>query len=172
MLPRVLLDADDDWQEGVRATLYPWLHPKLQAVGDRVGVPLYAVGHVGYDQFVGVATEDEEVIEDELAAVGFRRNPISCFKSLPDGRESEGSWVLLHEDAPEYVEVGMQLHVTLFAADTHTDHRGIYAHYEDDWRQSWLAHLREENFSAVAGVDTCRTVIDTETFLTFKDDSQ
>lgn len=167
-----MLDENDDWQEGVRAKLYPWLHPKLQYIGERINIPLYATGGVGWTQYVGVATEDEEIIEEELADAGFRRNPVSCYKSLPDGRKSEGSWVLLHDDGAEYVEAGMQLHVTLFEADTNTHHRAIYAHYEDDWRDSWRAHLNEHNFDAHLGVDKCIAVIDNETFLTFKDDTQ
>lgn len=172
MLPGFLMDADDDWQEGLRGRLYPWLHPKLRAIGKHLGVPMYGIGGVGWTQYVGVANEPEEVIEAELADAGFRRNPIAAYKSLPDGRESEGSWVLLHEDAPDLVAEGMQLHVTLFASDTNTDHRAIYAHYEDDWRTNWRGHLTETNFDAHAGVDKCIAVIDDETFLTFKDDTQ
>lgn len=85
MLPRFLLDSDDDWIENTRRRLYPRLHPVLERFGG------YAVGGVGFNQYVGTFDEDEEDIEEELADAGARRNPIACLKNLPDGRVSEGS---------------------------------------------------------------------------------
>jgi len=165
MLPTFLLDSDDDWQEDLRRYWYPRLHNTLDGIGDRIGVPLYAVGKIGYNQYVGKFDEDEESIEVELVDVGFRRNPISCFKSLPDGRESEGSWVLLNEDAPDHVAPGMQLHVTIFERADDQPGREFYAHYENDWRTAPIAHLRAKNFSAAAGVDIARDYLDDSTFL-------
>ena len=159
MLPRFLLDSDDDWQEGLRANLYPLLHPYLKPLGG------YAVGETRLNQYVGRFDEDEESIEEELVDAGFRRNPIACFKSLPDGRASEGSWVLLNEDAPDHVAPGMQLHVTMFERADGQKGREVYAHYEDDWRSAPVAHLRAKNFSAAAGVDITRDYLDERTFL-------
>ncbi|UBF19989.1 hypothetical protein HRTV-22_gp34 [Halorubrum virus HRTV-22] len=159
MFPRFLLDSDDDWQEGLRAWLYPRLHPFLTPFGG------YGVGETRLNQYVGAFSEGEESIELELVDAGFRRNPIACFKSLPDGRESEGSWVLIPEDAPDYVAPGMQLHVTMFKRADGQKGREMYAHYEDDWRSAPFAHLRAKNFSAAAGVDIARDYLDKETFL-------
>jgi len=159
MFPRFLLDSDDDWQEGLRAWLYPRLHPLLTPFGG------YGVGETRLNQYVGVFSEGEESIELELVNVGFRRNPIACFKSLPDGRASEGSWVLLPEDAPDHVAPGMQLHVTMFERSDGQKGREFYAHYEDDWRSAPVAHLRAKNFSAAAGVDIARGYLDERTFL-------
>ena len=159
MLPRFLLDSDDDWQEGLRAWLYPRLHPLLKQFGG------YGVGETRLNQYVGKFSEGEESIELELVDAGFRRNPIACFKSLPDGRASEGSWVLLNEDAPDYVAPGMQLHVTMFERDDGQKGREIYAHYEDDWRSAPVAHLRAKNFNAAAGVDIAGDYLDERTFL-------
>ncbi|UBF22187.1 hypothetical protein HRTV-2_gp39 [Halorubrum virus HRTV-2] len=168
MLPRFLLDSDDDWQEKTRRSLYPWLHPRLQRLGDLIGVPMYAMGGVGHNQYVGKLDEGEEAIEIDLVDLGFRRNPIACLKSLPDGRVSEGSWALVHEDAPEVIEPGMQLHVTMFERDDGQPGREIYAHYEDDWRTSPLTHLREKNFSVLKGVEIAREYLDSESFLVLK----
>ncbi|UBF19107.1 hypothetical protein HRTV-14_gp34 [Halorubrum phage HRTV-14] len=159
MFPRFLLDSDDDWQEGVRAWLYPRLHPFLTPFGG------YGVGHTAVNQYIGKFSEGEESIELELVDAGFRRNPIACFKSLPDGRKSEGSWVLIPEDAPDHVAPGMQLHVTMFKRADGQKGREMYAHYEDDWRSAPVAHLRAKNFSAAAGVDIARDYLDERTFL-------
>lgn len=168
MIPKFIIDSDDDWQEGFRATYYPWLNSHLESIGKKIGIPLYATGHVSNSQYIGVALEGEETIEEELVKAGFRRNPIACYKSLKDGRKSEGSWVLLHEDAPEYVEKEMQIHLTLFEAEIDNSYRELYAHYEDDWRTSWLKHLKETNFSTKVGVEKATDVINDETFLTPK----
>lgn len=66
----------------------------------------------------GVFHEDEEVLEEELYTLGFRRNPIACFKSLPDDRPSEGFWSIRAGDDPlERIEPGMQVHDTMFERD-------------------------------------------------------
>lgn len=159
---RFLLDADDDWQERLRRWLYPRLHGVLSLVG------AYGTGHTGYNQFVGTLAEDEEVIEDELCALGFERNPIACFKSLPDGRQSEGSWVLRsHDDPMGYLDRDRQLHVTLFACSDGSDGRELYAHEEFDWQDKPLKHLRAEEFDPQRGADYARLLVDNDTFLTF-----
>lgn len=168
MFPKFLLDSDDDWQEDTRRRLYPWLHPRLERLGDLIGVPLYAVGGVGHNQYVGKLDEGEEAIEVDLVEIGFRRNPIACLKELPDGRVSEGSWVLLHEDAPDFVAPGMQLHVTMFERKDGQPGRELYAHYEDDWRVAPIAHLRGANWNAPAGVDIATDYFNHKSFLTLR----
>lgn len=165
MLPRFLLDADDDWQEGFRGYWFPRIHHILEGFGDLIGVPLYAVGTTGFDQYVAKLDEVEEAIEEEFVDMGFRRNPVACFKSLPDGRDSEGSWVLLHEDAPDFVAPGMQLHVTMYERKDRQPGRELYAHYEDDWRVAPLAHLRGKNLSVTAGVEIAHDYFDQKSFL-------
>lgn len=144
MIPNFLINADDDWQEQLRRKYYPKIHPHLKKVGG------YSLGHVGEKQYIGKFDEDEDAIEDELDDRG-RRNPIACLKSLSDGRISEGSWVILHEDCPDLVEERMQIHMTLFQRADGKSGREIYAHYEDDWRTSPIAHLREANFEVETG---------------------
>lgn len=156
-----LNDADDDWQEGVRRRWYPLLHPLLEPLGG------YSVGTVDGDQYVGKLDEDEDAIEDELDDRG-RRNPIACLKSLDDGRVSEGSWVILHGDSPDLVDPGMQLHVTMFVRSDGESGRELYAHLEDDWRVSPLAHLREKNFDEAAGVAKATEYFDEHTYLTLQ----
>lgn len=159
-----VLGADADWIEGFRRTWYPRLHPHLVSFGGRIGTPMYAVGTVRWNQFVGELSEDEEAIEEALDERG-RRNPIACLKELPDGRVSEGSWVVLHGDAPPLIEEGMQLHFTLFALQDDSRGRELYAHYEDDWRSSWREHLTETNFSASEGVTLAKEYLDEHTHL-------
>lgn len=160
----LLMGADADWQEGLRAYWYPRLHPLLTALPVRG----YAVGLVTWNQYVCHCEEAEEVIEEELEACGFRRNPVAAYKRLRDGRTSEGSWVLLHKDAPDLVAPGMQLHITLFAPSDGSDGRVLFAHYEDDWRHDWRGHLRGHNFHADEGVRMAREYLDRETFLVLK----
>lgn len=161
MLPKFLLNSNDDWQESLRREWYPRLHPYLEPVGG------YAVGHVGSEQYVGTLDESEDAIEDELDDRG-RRNPIACLKSLDDGRESEGSWVILHEDSPDLVEDGMQLHVTLFDREDGENGREVYAHYEDDWRVSPIDHLRSSNFSSTQGVSRAEEYVNKHTLLVLR----
>jgi hypothetical protein len=144
------------------------MHDTLGRVGDLVGVHLYATGVLPVRGYALTFDEDEEVVEDELVALGFRRNPIACYKSLPDGRPSEGSWVLLNRDNPVYIARGMQLHVTMFARSDGKPGREMYAHYEDDWRVSPLPHLRAENFSESIGVEMLTELIDEQSYLVRK----
>jgi len=168
-LPREFTGADADWEESFRAYWYPKLNAGLVALGHAIGIPLFATGTVSWNQYVGTVDTDEEVIEPELEEAGFRRNPIACYKHLLDGRNSEGSWVLLHEDAPDYVAPGMQVHLTMFDRLDGKPGRELYAHYEDDWRVNWLGHLRETDFNAAAGVSIATDVLDHETYLVLKE---
>jgi len=165
MLPKFLLDGDDDWQEGFRRRVFPRLHRTLVRIGSAVGVPLYAAGTLWYVGHAATLDEDEEVIEEELVELGFRRNPVACFKSLKDGRQSEGSWALIHEDDPERIEPGRQLHVTMFERRDGKPGRELHAHYEDDWRVAPLSHLRAKEFSYDQGVSVLVELLDEQTFL-------
>lgn len=140
-----MVDADDDWIESFRAFYYPKLHPYLNAVGG------YGVGTCSENQYTTTLSADEKVIEKELEEIGFIRNPIACYKSTHDGRNSEGSWVLLHEDDPgDFVKEGYQLHITLFRhRDRGRDGREVYAHHEPDWRQTPLKHLSPMKYPGV-----------------------
>jgi len=161
------LNADDDWIESLRLYLYPKLHEPLSGFGDSIGVRLYATGGVGGNQYVGTLSENEEVIEKELDERAVR-NPIACLKTLPDGRVSEGSWVLLHDENPALIEPGMQLHLTMFDREDGEAGREIYAHYEDDWRTAPLAHLRGKNFNPKEGVSIATEYFNDETYLVFE----
>lgn len=147
-----MFDHEDDYIEGFRRIVYPRLHKPLSALGNKIGINLYAEGHVGKNQYVGTTHAQEDKIERELDSLSAERNVIACLKTLRDGRVSEGSWVLLHEDVPELIAEGMQVHITLFKPKDGSVGREVYAHYEDDWRSAPLAHLREKNFDVAAGV--------------------
>ena len=156
LLPRSVLGADDDYHETYRRRLYPKLHHGLKHVGG------YGVGTVGAEQYVGETKLDEEALEEELEDRGFVRNPVSCYKTGPDGRPSTGSWVLLSAASPS-VDPGMQLHVTLF--NKRGDGVDIYAHYEDDWRARPLAHLREKRFQPEYGASLARSIFNNDSFI-------
>jgi hypothetical protein len=146
-----MFDHKDDFIETFRRIVYPKIHEPLSRLGNKVGINLYAEGHVGYNQRVGTILKHEDTIERALTSLSGQRNVIACLKSLPDDRLSEGSWVFLHEDAPELIEEGMQVHVTLFNLKDVNAGREVYAHYEDDWRVSPINHLRAKNFDVKAG---------------------
>ena len=167
MFPKFLLNADDDWQESLRRYIYPRIHKPLSKFGSQIGINLYAVGGLWNVGKVGVFDESEESIEEGLDDRA-RRNPIACLKNLPDGRVSEGSWALLHEDHPELIEEGMQLHMTLFERSDGKSGREIHAHYEDDWRSAPLSHLRAKNFSYDEGVKLATEYINQNTHLILK----
>jgi hypothetical protein len=159
------LNSDDDWIEDFRSFYYPKIHPLLNRVGG------YGVGHVGENQYVGKVSTDEEALEEEICDIGFIRNPIACYKSTGDERESEGSWVLLEGDDPgDFIEPGYQLHITMFERRDGEDGREIYAHHEPDWRQTPFKHLYPGKYPGVtwetekAAVYT-KQLLDNDTFL-------
>lgn len=154
-----------DFLESLRAKLYPKLHNGLSAVG------LYSTGSVSEDQYVATLNFGEEAAEKELLHNGcFQRNVLAAYKSHSDGRDSTLSLRLTADGSKrcynrEYVEEGMQLHLTLLPA--HPDRSGnldIYAHYEDDWASSPISHLRSKNFSAIAGVKKATALLRNSTY--------
>lgn len=174
MLPKFLLDEDDDWIEGFRQYWYPKLHPYLERVGG------YGIGTSPDEQYVGYVDVDEEVIEQELVEIGFVRNPIACLKSTEDGRVSEGSWVLLAEDdVGEFIDDGYQLHVTMFGSgpeDAAAAGREFYAHCEPDWRVAPFKHLYPGRYPGAKYIQEpaaayTRAVLDDHAFFTVKDES-
>ena len=133
-----ILDADDDWIEGFRRWLYPKLHPYLTRVNG------YGVGTVGEAQYVCTLPAGEEHVEEVLVDHGWTRNPIACYKTHADGRQSEGSWRLRGlDDRYDLLEdSSKQLHITFFDADDQGA-VDVYCHQEYDWMCAPLMHLRE-----------------------------
>lgn len=165
LLPTQLTDSDDDWIEGFRHYWYPKLHPYLNELGG------YAVGTSNDEQYVGKVAVNEDEFERVLEDLGFVRNPIACFKSAEDGRESEGTWCLLADDDPnDYVRDGYQLHITLFQRRDGEPGREIYAHHEPDWRQTPIKHLYPGRYPGVdyieaEAADYMADLIDTRTYV-------
>jgi len=146
-----------DFLESIRAYLYPKLHSSLRLLG------LYSIGKVGENQYVTTVDVPEDKLEKQLNhGEGFERNLIAAYKEhRGDGRESTLSLRLTHETRPELIEPGMQLHLTFLAALP--DRQGtldVYAHYEDNWESSPLAHLRSKNFSAELGVKKAKQILE------------
>lgn len=145
------MSHEHDWIETARAYLYPKIHKYLDPFG------LYATGGVGENQYVATFHVPEDKVEKSFLHKGnWERNPIAAYKTHSDGRESTLSLRLTHKGDTtrrEYVEPGMQLHLTFFKA--RSDRKGAidcYAHYEDDWSTAPIAHLRGKRFSAKEGV--------------------
>lgn len=166
ILPMRLIGADDDYIEPFRGYTYPRIHDFLVKY-----TPAFGTGTVHETQFVGVIEADEDVIEAELDAAGLVRNPLAAYKKASDGREGEGSWVLLPErDPDDYVtDDHRQLHLTLMPRRDDGPGREVYAHDEVDWRDDPLGHLRARNFNPADGVANTRDLIALETYFHLKD---
>lgn len=115
-------------------------------------------GHTGEAQYVGTVKMGEEELERELFhPTNARYNWLAYWKKhREDGRNSEGSWKLRYPYHAEYVDRGMQVHMTLFPSTENPDWLDVYAHYEYDNVLHPIKHLREENFSAKKGVERTR----------------
>jgi hypothetical protein len=161
VLPKSLLGSDDDWIEVVRSTLFPILHPYLVKYTSSYGVGTFGEKSASL-QFAGRVEVNEELLEEKLVEMGFRRNPVACYKSLHDGRQSEGSWVLLSGDEPEGfppLAHNRQLHLTLFASPGGKG-REMYAHNEIDWRKDAGGHLKAKNWKPALGGEQMRDLVD------------
>ncbi|MBP1988305.1 hypothetical protein [Halolamina salifodinae] len=82
--------------------------PTLDKVGRAMDIG-YAAYTVGYQEYAGTLEMPPEQAESFLYEHGFRRNPLSAYKTLPDGREEQGSWVWR-----ENLLAKKQLHVMMF----------------------------------------------------------
>lgn len=152
-----------DWVESVRRTLFPLFHRLLEPIG------LYGTGRVYDNQYVTTYHQQNYVkyptAEEELEAIfhkiGIERNTVASYKIHDDGRTSEGSWRATH---PDYVEDGMQIHITLFRPhNSGLDEIDVYAHYEDDYEHRPISHIREKNFSASEGVRRAKRLLRNKT---------
>lgn len=135
VLPRPLLDSDDDWIEPLRRYWWPRLAPYWP----------YATITIQDDEYVCTVPLVEDALEEELVDVGFVRNPVAGLKEHADGRRvCEGSWCLLPQSDPtNHLKPTEQLHVNLF--ETPDDSRGLelFAHVETDWRDDPIGHLTD-----------------------------
>ena len=96
--------------------------PTLDKLGRKLDIG-YAAYTVGYQEYAGTLDESPEAAESVLYEHGFRRNPLSAYKTLPDGREERGSWVWR-----ESLIATKQLHVMTF--ERHDGSTDCYAHWE------------------------------------------
>lgn len=159
-----LLNSDDDWIERLRRYYYPKLHPLLAQFGG------YAVGRVNEAQYTCTVPAGSETLEEILVSLDFERNPIACYKSHKDGRESIGSWALRSHDA-EGVELGKdkQLHVTLLPNADVREYVDVYCHREYDWQDAPLKHLQSKELEESAGSEAALELIKNETYLDWYD---
>lgn len=133
-----------------------WLHHFLY---------FFIRGNTYSNQYAGTVYLDEEELEKVVFHPhGVSYNPLSYWKRIRD-RNSVGSWRLIHQSHPTYIEVGMQLHWTLYRNPDNSEYIDIYAHYEKDWSSDPLGHLREINFSAKKGVELTRRFFRDDTFV-------
>lgn len=96
--------------------------PTLDKVGRALDIG-YAAYTVGYREYAGTLDVSPEAAEEFLYEHGFRRNPLSAYKTLPDGRKEQGSWVWR-----EHLLAKKQLHVMTF--ERRNGETDCYAHWE------------------------------------------
>jgi len=131
---------------------------------------LYSTATVTPHQYVCSLSVAEEGLEKEVLHEphGWQRNPVAAYKYHSDGRGSTLSLRLTHKDSTSaygrtYAEPGMQLHWTIFPSERGGADIDLYAHYEDDWMASPLAHLRGDNMSSKEGVKRSLALLRRET---------
>lgn len=86
VLGKRFLGADDDFWPRIRT----FILPRLDALGRKSG--LYAEGHVGPSERVGIVPLDLDAFEQNLETIGYHRNPLAALKRSPQGWQSDGSW--------------------------------------------------------------------------------
>lgn len=130
-----------EFWEFVRGTAIPLL--------DKVGRALdigYAAYTVGFHEYAGTLDMRPEEAESFLYEHGFRRNPLAAYKTLPDGRKEQGSWVWRENLLADH-----QLHVMTFdRPDGGTD---LFAHWELSAINptTALGHYRGKSYSPKKG---------------------
>lgn len=119
--------------------------PTLDKVGRALDIG-YAAYTVGYHEYAGTLDMPPEEAEQFLYEHDFRRNPLSAYKTLPDDREEQGSWV-----DREGLLAKWQLHVMTFEREGGgTD---CYAHWELSAINpvTALGHYRGKSYSPKKG---------------------
>ena len=132
---------ETEFWELVRGTAIPLLDKAGRALD--IG---YAAYTVGYYEYAGSLEESPEAAESLLYEHGFRRNPLSAYKTLSDGRKEQGSWVWR-----ESLLATKQLHVMTFQrTNGGTD---CYAHWEYSAINptTALKHYRGKDYSPKKG---------------------
>lgn len=114
-------------------------------------------GRTGPEQYVGTVKMNEAELEKTV----FHPNDVfynwlAYWKRHPDGRNSTGSWKLRYPRHSEYVDGGMQVHITLFPSNAEQGWIDVFAHYEYDNIAHPFKHVNEEKFSAPEGVTKTR----------------
>ncbi len=130
-----------EFWELVRGTVIPLLDKAGRALD--VG---YAAYTVGYHEYAGSLEMRPEEAERFLYEHGFRRNPLSAYKTLPDGRKEQGSWVYRKN-----LLAKRQLHVMTF--DRPGGGTDLFAHWELSAinPMTALGHYRGKSYSPKKG---------------------
>lgn len=130
-----------EFWEFVRGTVIPL----LDTVGRALDIG-YAAYTVGFHEYAGTLRMSVEQAEKLLYRNGFRRNPLAAYKTLPDGREEQGSWVWRKNLFAKH-----QLHVMLF--DRKNGGTDVFAHWELSAINplTALGHYRGRNYSPKKG---------------------
>lgn len=149
-----------DYWEGWRAWLIPKLGSIVQLLEDFTGDEYYVEAETHNKQFVGRVPIGEEKFEKKLHDMGFHRNPLSAWKSLPNEEQEEGSFRKIgYEDEPE-----MQLHLIIYdgkkVQNAETDETYLYAHYELRWDVDPIGHYRGHDYRAEEGVAMMKDLLD------------
>jgi len=154
----------NDTLEHIRRTYIPLLGMLVSAYNESRGTKYYVQGAVYDSQYVGCIDMSEERFEEELAKLGFERNPLASLKTRAGTSEvEEGSfrWVP-HE--PTELDTDYQLHCIIYdgslVPDADTGVTYVYAHWEKRWDRAPIAHYREVGFAPVKGRRMMREKLD------------
>lgn len=142
-----------DWVEVVRATIHPVFDPVLDRVLGGPG----AAYELTDQEYVGRVPVSPEAVEHVLWELGARRNTLSAYKTLPDGRGQVGAWVYRGDGVADDRQVDMML----FAAPDDEMGTDVYAHEEYSSAVRWLLedpmvlvrHYRGVEYSPRRGIE-------------------
>lgn len=154
---------------GHKQDFWEWIRGNVWPIFDWF-FDLFGVGTTGTlppDEYVGTIPVGVERFEKSLHAMGVVRNAPAKYKNTVDDRNSIGSWRATHRTHPDFVDQGMQLHITLFppagGSASSDEAVTVYAHYEKNYGNDPGGHLDGEDYSAELGVGKATKLIQKHT---------
>jgi len=148
-----MLGPAADWMETAREHIINYLANVLVRCRSCDG-SLYVKTTTDDSEFVGIVDKPEDKIEQDLATMGFNRNPLAAWKTLSgSNHHEEGSWRLdcvddppipLPAEAHPHDEDGcdFQLHVVLYEIDSREGTTAVFAHHELSWTTHPIGHYK------------------------------
>jgi hypothetical protein len=154
----------NDTLEHIRRTYIPLLGMLVSAYNESRGTKYYVESAVYDSQYVGCVDMSEERFEEELAQLGFERNPLASLKTRAGTSEvEEGSfrWV---PNSPTKLNTDYQLHCVIYDGslipDANTGETYVYTHWEKRWDREPMAHYNSEDFQPKLGRNMMRSKLE------------